>query len=344
MISTEQSLSYSHSLILSSAKKTCEALGRHNGQSGDKMLRIIKTAGIDIEKLIFVAHKLFRGKRIYLVIDDTLLSKEFSSIIEGTSDNFDSSTRSTYRSLCSVVLMLTDGKSAIPITHEFWTSKEFLNDGTYATKIEIAKKLIKRVLDLTKIDLVIMDGLYASSELIEWMISLDIYFEMRFHANRKILPEGEKAEFKIKEYFDYIRPRKMRYHTIKGTWKGLSLYFTAVKRTTKKGTIIIIYQVSNYKTKPKNHARIYGFRWNIEKFFRTGKQSLGLNDCQSRSKRAQHNHITHVFLAYSILQLLCREKKLKTPEAASRYLKSKENSSIQFLESFTAQHFGAAYA
>jgi len=58
-----------------------------------------------------------KNKKVYLIIDDTIISKEYSNFIEGTSDNFDPSNSRTYRSLCSVVLILTDGKTSIPITH-----------------------------------------------------------------------------------------------------------------------------------------------------------------------------------------------------------------------------------
>jgi hypothetical protein len=73
-------------------------------------------------------------------------------------------------------------------------------------------------------------------------------------------------------------------------------YVTSVKRTTKTGRHIVVYQASNFKAFAKKHVQIYGFRSNIEKFFRTGKQYLGLTHCQLRSKNTQENHIFNVFL------------------------------------------------
>jgi SRSO17 transposase len=62
--------------------------------------------------------------------------------------------------------------------------------------------------------------------------------------------------------------------------------------------------------------RIYGYRWNIEKFFRTAKQSLGLTHCQSTKKKLQENHIMNVFCAYAILECERNKKKLANPEQA----------------------------
>lgn len=337
---TEQNLAYSNSLILSNSRKTCEALGRVSNKSGPQMLKIINTHDVDIEKLILIAQETFGNKKIYLVIDDTLINKKYSKIIEGTCDNYDSSDGSTLRSLCSIVVLLTDGKYAIPITQAFWTNKEFLKIGTYKTKIEIAKDLIQTVHKLIQIHMIIMDGLYATSDLIDWMISFNFKFEMRFHANRKIQPINEINEFKINEYFQIIKSHKMKYRTIRAYWKNKLLFFTAVKRITKTGNVTVVYQVSNYDTTPKNHAKIYGFRWNIEKFFRTSKQNLGLGDCQARNKNAQHNHILHVFLAYAFLQLVRKKRAFKTPEAALRYIKSNTLIDTEILKSLTIQHFG----
>ena len=74
----------------------------------------------------------------------------------------------------------------------------------------------------------------------------------------------------------------------------------------------------------KKHVQIYGFRWNIEKFFRTDKQYLGLTHCQLRSKNAQENHIFNVFFAYALLQFETKKFGLKNPESAAKQLKRRK--------------------
>ncbi len=85
-------------------------------------------------------------------------------------------------------------------------------------------------------------------------------------------------------------------------WKNIDFYVTSVKRITKTGRNIVVYQASNFKAFAKKHVQIYGFRWNIVKFFRTGKQYLGLTHSQLRSKNAQKNH--KIFIVSKFLRKL----------------------------------------
>src|SRR5580658_5103685 len=110
----KQTITYSIGLLLSNflSKKTCEALGKLWDKSGDSMLRVLEKKPASYAELMEIAKKFFKKKKLYLILDDTLISKIFSTLIAGTSDNFDSSTSQCYRSLCSITAMLTDGKYA----------------------------------------------------------------------------------------------------------------------------------------------------------------------------------------------------------------------------------------
>nr|MBA3752395.1 transposase [Candidatus Dependentiae bacterium] len=83
--------------------------------------------------------------------------------------------------------------------------------------------------------------------------------------------------------------------------------------------------ISNVAMLPRNHVNTYNKRWAIEKFFRTGKQHLGLADCQSRKKTLQEKHIYNVFLAYMILQFERKKNKFKNPERALYHIKQQKN-------------------
>jgi SRSO17 transposase len=66
----------------------------------------------------------------------------------------------------------------------------------------------------------------------------------------------------------------------------------------------------------------YDMRWNIEKFFRTAKQKLGLQDCLVRNLSGQQNHIRHVFFAYAFLQIEKFKRKLKNTESVLKSIHS----------------------
>lgn len=101
----------------------------------------------------------------------------------------------------------------------------------------------------------------------------------------------------------------------------MRLYVAVFLRIMKTGRAAVFYQVANYKTTAAKHVQCYKYRWNIEKFFRTAKQYLGLNDCMACKQQAQEHHIMNVFLAYAFAQRERLRLKLKNVESAMKSLK-----------------------
>jgi len=342
MINIERQLIYPVALLLStSPRKTCEAMAVIANVSGDKLCRILKEKTVTMHDLINLAKKVLVGKKWYLIIDDTLIEKIYAKVIEGACDNYDSSDGSTYRSLCSITAVLTDGKTVIPVDQELWLSAEFAQ-GEYKKKWQVAHELIAKIRAEIPMYMLIADGLYATENMLKKCLNLGILFEMRFHSNRVI--EYKENRVAIRELNDLQLKGRRHARTKPGMWKGMKLYFTAVKRTSKNGKVTIVYQVSNYKASAHEHSQIYGFRWGIEKFFRTAKQHLGLNHCQARTQIAQENHIMNVFFAYALLQIERKKFSLKNVETALKWLKRKNYQSLSAYFKRSEQIFGGAYA
>ncbi len=172
------------------------------------------------------------------------------------------------------------------------------------------------------------------------LVLKDIRFEMRFHANR-VVSDGEyHGQIKYHRKLKLSGKRPMR--TIKAQWYGLQLYFTSYRRVTKYSKVITTYQVSNLKCSTRKHVRAYECRWNIEKFFRTAKQKLGLNDCQSRKQPLQEKHILNVFFTYALLQYERKKKRLKNVESAIKSMKSLSFAKIKHSFMRSAEIFGVA--
>lgn len=337
---TERKITYPIALLLSiPIRKTFEGLSREIDMSGDSICRLVEHHAANSQDLIKIVKTMLKGKRLFLIIDDTLILKIYSKVIQGTSDNYDSSDGKTYRSLCSIVALITDGEIAIPIDQSLWIAKEF-NENSYAKKWEIAQKLIEKICKELPIYMVLADGLYAIFEFLRWLISRGIKFEMRFHANRVISDKNFTGQIKRNPKFKMSGRRPKR--TIRATWQNIEFYFTAVRRVARNGHVTIIYQISNYKTCARQHAQFYGYRWNIEKFFRTAKQKLGLNDCQSRKQKLQENHLFNVFFAYALSQYERKKHKLKNVETAIKRINrlSFEEAKSSFMRS--VQIFGVA--
>nr|MBA3752329.1 transposase [Candidatus Dependentiae bacterium] len=149
-------------------KKTAEALAKTLNKSGDTVLRILKDEGIDTNELICKAQQYFGDNKVNIIIDDTIINKMYSKNIEGTGDIFDPVSKRTFRSLCSIVAMISDGRIALPVLHTLLIKQELSSPGHYKTKAEIAQEFIDQLKDTVKIKIVLMDGLYASSKMITW--------------------------------------------------------------------------------------------------------------------------------------------------------------------------------
>jgi IS4 transposase len=71
-------------------------------------------------------------------------------------------------------------------------------------------------------------------------------------------------------------------------------------------------------------VKIYKKRWPIEKMFRTIKQHLSLQECQSTKMEIQLNHAAAFLLSYWNVVVLQKKKKFKTPEESLRGAKLKK--------------------
>jgi SRSO17 transposase len=310
---------YPIALLLSTGKRTCESMGKQAELSGDTMLRMLDEH-VTIEEKCAVVNQFFNNKRLDAIVDDVLLEKRHAKSIDGISFQRNTSTHTSCRSLCTVVIMVGDGEYYVPVTHQFWIKKE-KTDPDYRTKHAIAKELLRSIIQHCKIRIVLADALYATVEFMKELNQLNLRFEMKIHANRIVILQSGEA-IAIREAFNG-KLKGRRWRTIPIAWKGLTLFLTACKRYNKHGECKIIYQISNYRATASAHFHAYKRRWHIEKFFRTGKQSLGLKDCQSRSLTRHTHHIDNVFIAYIILQMERRKYKLETPEAALRLIKKR---------------------
>ncbi len=94
------------------------------------------------------------------------------------------------------------------------------------------------------------------------------------------------------------------------------------KEMGQQDTHQIVFIASNLEgLTAKQHVKAFGLRWPIEKMFRTLKQSLGIQYCQSTSVKKQRAHIFATFLAFSELEIQKISKKKKSPEQVLKFLR-----------------------
>lgn len=315
---------YVTGLILCPRRKTCVEIGKMLTQSHDSINRTLQAQSLLPRISLFLKDLIYKlsMKRLgWLIIDDTLINKLYAKYIEGIEKHFDSSDKSYRQGFSAVVLAWTNGKKTIPLDFEFWFSKELVGAERYRKKIQIAQFLIKKVIE-SEIEFkgVILDGLYASRDMIKFLNNLGIIFEMRMHSNRVItLPDGKKIALKDLTLLRMTRNQHSK--TIRALWHGIELYFTSELRIDKTGKKSIVFIVSNWEAKSSEHVRIYSLRWAIEMFFRAGKQYLGLQHCTARSIEKQKLHIFFIFYSYAFLQVNIDKKKFINVESIIKYFR-----------------------
>lgn len=311
-------------ILTNVGKKSFENMGRFVRKSGDTIGRILRPGQESLDASRKIAQQIFANKKeLFVAIDETTVKKIHARVIEGTSWFFDTKIGRSINAYRLLVGAVSDGKFTVPISTAFTFGSDFY-ENPRETKIITVQHFVVTALSLfpDKKFTAVLDGAFASVSYLKWAIENGIRTEVRMHSNRVVTYKGERL--KLRE-IKWLRPKgRQMARTIQVSWQGLTLYITAAKRIDRHGNETVVFQAATYLAKPSKHAEAYKFRWNIEKLFRTTKQSLGLQECFSRKAGTQFNHICAVFLAYSMAQLEMKKNGFKNPETALRAFEKKK--------------------
>jgi hypothetical protein len=283
----------------------------------------------------------FQGKKkLNLIIDDTLLNKNHSEWMQGTDKFFDSKTDTKITAYKLLVCMISDGQYHVPIASSYLYSKELTDTvrEAFESKEDIIKRFVKQAKNLFPDVrfMILVDGLFSTKQFVGWCFENKLDVETRMHSNRVILFNDKKTTLKALLNNKWLCPKNNRTgRTFSGIWHNLPLQFTIERRIDRHGQDNFIFLVSTYQAAPRDHIKNYKNRWPIETFFRTAKQTLGLNDCQSIYLSIQHSHVSAIFLSYAIAQLEMKLYRLKNTEEAIRRFKRKN--AIELEERFMRQ-------
>lgn len=329
MLEISTILKYPVLTILSIGKKSFENMGRFMSKSGDTIARLLQPAKTSFSHAQGISQEIFKNKKkLFVIIDDTLIKKFFSQYMQGSGSFFDTKIGRRIKAYKLVLGMISDGTFAVPVDAAYLFSKELADEmkEKKMSKEAIAQTFIMLAVKLfpnTKF-VVLADGLYATVSFLQWCIDNKVAAEMRIHSNRKVYYNGKKISLKslLEQKGQRPKGRKMA-RTISVMWHDLPLEITIVRRFDKHNDETIVFQAATYKALPAEHVKNYKKRWSIEKAFRTAKQLLGLQECFSISFTTQQNHVAAVLLAYALTQLEMQKHRLRTPEDAVRQLKKK---------------------
>jgi SRSO17 transposase len=348
MLNISTILTYPILMLMSIGKKSFENLGKVINKSGDTAARLLQPAEESLKYAQSISQSIFQEKKkLYCIIDDTLIKKIFSRFMQGAGMFFDTKIGRRIMAYRLVVGMISDGKFAIPIECAYLFSKELTDElkDIFPSKEDIAKAIVKTAIRLfpnSKI-IVVADGLYSTTNFLKWCVESKIAAEMRMHSNRVVEYNGARTTLRNLSKSIHPKGRQMM-RTITAKWHDIDLEISIVRRINKHGEESIVFQCATYKATPKEHVKSYKVRWYVEKFNRTAKQKLGLQDCFSRSLQTQHNHVAAVLLSYALVQLEMKKYKLDTPEDAIRRSEKKNIASLLSRFNRLDEIFGEVHA
>ena len=299
--------------------KTPTAIAREAEKSQSSGSRLL--TGLSVASLNFVptAKKFFGKRAVNFATDDFCISRRFAKNTEGVSSMKDASTKTFTTGTSIVAGGFTDGTYFIPVDLEHWVA-EFIMEDAYLTKPELAKKIVERMLESgINIRHFVYDGLYFNQDFVEFLDDKNVKFVMKAKTTTSV--KYKNKQMQLRDCPDLRLNDNQNCKKIRALWKKRLWYFIALRRSGKHGEKII-YLVANFDAKTKIYGQTYDSRWTVEKFIRTGKQSLGLSRSQSKYAKTYLNHIKCVFWAYTILQFVMKKFRLNSAEDALRKIQA----------------------
>ena len=231
---------------------------------------------------------------LYLIFDDTQITKLYAQQIEGLEVGFDGSLGMATMGIKMVTALLTDRKLNVPIDAIPYVSKE-LAQSFYKTKSAIAISITKLIIETFKIKRILGDAHYATKQTIGFLNEQQLSYLMKIPCNRVVTINGLTGQ--LKHIFRLKKNSQVR--CVQGIFNGIECYFYVVKIRCDT----TVYLISNDQIDPYEVIEIYRIRWNIELFHRVAKQYLGLSDCQMQAIEKQRQHVVCVMMAYSIASI-----------------------------------------
>jgi len=225
----------------------------------------------------------------YLIIDDTVIEKPYSSALNEASWVRSSKNKKTVFGISVVVLIWTDGQIRIPLSFRVWKKHG-------QTQTELALELLSYARNELKLkpQFVLFDSWYASKRILKRISDYGWYFVSQLKKNRN---------FQSVPLKNYLR---QPYWNDRGFLNGGIKVFV-VKHRRK------YYASNRLSLTPTELRTIYRVRQQIEEVFKSLKSSLGLEKCQAGYQRtstkkavarqgAQEHHTALCLTAFVIIE------------------------------------------
>ena len=240
----------------------------------------------------------------YLIFDDTVADKNYSSAIELVRRQYSGNTKSVIRGIGIVTCLYVN-----PELDQFWLIdyRLFAPDDDGKTKLDHVKEMFDLAIHGKELPFrcVLMDTWYAARPLMMHIERSGKLYYCPLPDNRQIDEgDGSVINYRRVDSLSWNEQEKAQGKNVhvKDFPKGHRLHLFRLVVSADRTDYVVTNDLTQNST---NETRqVCAIRWKIEQLHREVKQVTGLEQCQCRKSRIQRNHIACAMLVW------CRFKEL----------------------------------
>lgn len=273
-------INYLKGLICVFENANCVSLSKITKSSHDSLTRVLNGKKFCWQTLLqnFILRTFGKLQGGYLIIDDTVISKQFAKKIENLAWIFDSKIKKSILGINMVMIAWSNGKITIPLAFKVYQKKNG------KTKIDLAIELLEYAKKLKiKPKFVTFDSWYTAAKVFKKTEECKWIFVTQLKKNRKLNGVPVRSI--------YSNPYWQKQGKLVSGIKVL------VVRHGKK-----YFATNDLSLSKKELLSAYKQRWEIETIFKALHSKLGLDKCQSRKLNSQQAHFHLCLMAYVALE------------------------------------------
>lgn len=289
---------------------------------------------VAMQLINYVAHFAQAHRAQALILDDSLFKREFSKHTELLARVFDHDHQCYYKGFRALTLGWSDGNTFLPLNFALMSSIKAKNrlgaardcDGrTLAAKrrtqaqrkmSDVALELVDDALHAgTKAKYVLFDSWFTSPKMFAALLKRGLFGVGMLKRTKKVYFRYRKRQMDVKSLYQVLRHGKRPGHDdylyspiVNFEVDGVSIPVKLVFVTNRANTgQYLVLGTTKTSLRPEEIIQMYGRRWQIEGFFKVGKQYLQFDHTQVRSYDGLCGHVAMVMLSYDVLALSQRE-------------------------------------
>ncbi|WP_260302928.1 IS4 family transposase, partial [Schleiferilactobacillus harbinensis] len=281
----------------------------------------------------YLAPYIDHRRRQAFIVDDTLFSRQYSKSTELLARVYDHDSHTYLRGFRTLTLGWSDGNTFLPIDYALMSSKDQkqrlgapaetadrrsvagqrrnqaqrkMNDVT----VELIKQAVANGIEAP---FVLFDSWFSSPKMFWTLKSLGMDSIAMVKRSSKVYFRYRGRQYSVKGLYERFSHSKRKTKSqylyscfVTATYQGkdgsheFPIHLVFVRNRGKSNAYLVL-ATTNISLTPEQIIQMYGRRWQIEGYFKVGKQYLRLDKSQIQSYDGLCGHMAMVMLTYTIL-------------------------------------------